>query len=59
MTIIISPAKKLTPTNNGLGFKTTDSEFPNELTEIVNYAKSLSQNDLIEKMNFLKQIESS
>ena len=50
MTIIISPAKKLSPTNNSLGFETTDSEFPNELTELVNYAKSLTQNDLIEKM---------
>ena len=50
MTIIISPAKKLTPTNNSLGFETTDSEFPNELTKLVNYAKSLSQNDLIKKM---------
>ena len=50
MTIIISPAKKLTPTNNIFGFETTDNEFPNELTELVTYAKSLSRNDLIEKM---------
>ena len=50
MTIIISPAKKLTPTNNSLGFKTTDGVFPRKLTELVNYAKSLSEKDLIDKM---------
>ena len=51
MTIIISPAKKLTPTNNSLGFETTEGIFPDELTELVHYAKSLSENDLIDKMN--------
>ena len=50
MTIIISPAKKLTPTNNSLGFETTDGAFPGELIELVNYAKSLSEKDLIDKM---------
>lgn len=50
MTIIISPAKKLTPTNNSLGFETTDGAFPGKLTELVNYAKSLSEKDLIDKM---------
>ena len=42
MTVIISPAKKLTPTNNSLGFETTRSEFPDKLNELVDYAKSLS-----------------
>jgi len=50
MTIIISPAKKLTPTNNSLGFETTDGAFPGKLSELVNYAKSLSEKDLIDKM---------
>ncbi len=50
MTIIISPAKKLIPTNNSLGFETTECEFPDKLIELVNYAKSLSENDLINKM---------
>ena len=50
MTIIISPAKKLTPTNNSLGLETTDGAFPRKLTELVNYAKSLSEKDLIDKM---------
>ena len=50
MTIIISPAKKLTPTNNSLGFETTEGAFPEKLTELVNYAKSLSEKDLIDKM---------
>ena len=50
MTIIISPAKKLIPTNNSLGLKTTEGAFPGKLTELVDYAKSLSENDLIEKM---------
>ena len=50
MTIIVSPAKKLTPTNNSLGFETTDGAFPRKLTELVNYAKSLSEKDLIDKM---------
>ena len=42
MTIIISPAKKLTPTNNSLGVETTRSEFPNKLNELVNLDKSAS-----------------
>ena len=50
MTIIISPAKKLTPTNNSLGFQTTVGKFHDELMELVSYAKSLSENDLIDKM---------
>ena len=50
MTIIISPAKKLTPTNNSLGVKTTKNEFPTKLNELVDYAKSLSEQDLIDKM---------
>ncbi len=50
MTIIISPAKKLTPTNNSLGVETTRSEFPAKLSELVDYAKSLSEKDLIDKM---------
>ena len=50
MTIIISPAKKLTPTNNRLGLETTESEFPDKLLELVNYAKSLSEKDLVDKM---------
>jgi cytoplasmic iron level regulating protein YaaA (DUF328/UPF0246 family) len=50
MTIIISPAKKLSPTNNSLGFETTVGTFPGKLTELVNYAKSLSEKDLIDKM---------
>ena len=50
MTIIISPAKKLTPTNNSLGVETTRSEFPDKLNELVDYAKSLSEKDLIDKM---------
>ena len=50
MTIIISPAKKLTPTNNSLGVETTRSEFPDKLIELVDYAKSLSERDLIHKM---------
>ena len=50
MTIIISPAKKLTPTNNSLGLETTESKFPNELFEVVNYAKSLTEKDLADKM---------
>ncbi len=50
MTIIISPAKKLTPTNNSLGVETTNSEFPAKLNELVDYAKSLSEQDLIDKM---------
>ena len=50
MTIIISPAKKLTPTNNSLGVKTTSSEFPDKVDELVDYAKSLSAKDLIDKM---------
>ena len=50
MTIIISPAKKLTPTNNSLGVETTRSEFPDKLNELVDYAKSLSEKDLIHKM---------
>ena len=40
MTIIISPAKKLTPTNNSLGVETTKNEFPTKLNELVAYAKS-------------------
>ena len=40
MTIIISPAKKLTPTNNSLGVETTRSEFPDKLNEVIDYAKS-------------------
>ena len=43
MTIIISPAKKLTPTNNSLGLETTTSEFPDKLNVLVDYAKSLSE----------------
>ena len=39
MTIIISPAKKLTPTNNSLGVETTNREFPAKLNELVDYAK--------------------
>ena len=35
MTIIISPAKKLTPTNNSLGVETTSSEFPDKLNELI------------------------
>ena len=50
MTIIISPAKKLTPTNNSLGVETTRTEFPAKLNELVGYAKSLSEKDLIDKM---------
>ena len=50
MTIIISPAKKLTPANNSLGAKTTRSEFPDKLNELIDYAKSLSERDLIDKM---------
>ncbi len=50
MTIIISPAKKLTPTNNSLGVETTRTEFPVKLNELVSYAKSLSEKDLIDKM---------
>ena len=50
MTIIISPAKKLTPTNNSLGVETTRSEFPEKVDELVDYAKSLSAKDLIDKM---------
>ena len=50
MTIIISPAKKLSPTNNSLGLETTESEFPVKLVELVNYAKSLSEKDLVDKM---------
>ena len=50
MTIIISPAKKLTPTNNCLGVETTNSEFPTKLNELVYYAKSLSKKDLADKM---------
>ena len=50
MTIIISPAKKLTPTNNSLGVETTRSEFPDKLNELIDYAKSLSEKDLIDKM---------
>ena len=50
MTIIISPAKNLTPTNNSLGVKTTRSEFPDKVDELVDYAKSLSAKDLIDKM---------
>ncbi len=50
MTIIISPAKKLTPTNNSLGLETTESEFPDKLVELINYAKSLSEKDLVDKM---------
>tara|TARA_B100002051_G_C16728339_1_gene636647 strand:- start:708 stop:1469 length:762 start_codon:yes stop_codon:yes gene_type:complete len=50
MTIIISPAKKLTPTNNSLGVETTNSEFPAKLNDLVDYAKSLSKQDLIDKM---------
>ena len=50
MTIIISPAKKLTPTNNSLGVETTRSEFPDKLNELVDYAKSLSEKDLVHKM---------
>ena len=50
MTIIISPAKKLTPTNNSLGVETTKNEFPAKLNELVDYAKSLSEKDLIDKM---------
>ena len=50
MTIIISPAKKLTPTNNSLGVETTKNEFPTKLNELVDYAKSLSEKDLIDKM---------
>ena len=34
MTIIISPAKKLTPTNNSLGVKTTKNEFPLNLMNL-------------------------
>ena len=59
MTIIISPAKKLTPTNNSLGVETTRSEFPDKLNELIDYAKSLSEKDLIEKMkisSFLAQL---
>ena len=50
MTIIISPAKKLTPANNSLGFETTEGKFPDKLIELVNYAKSLSETDLMNKM---------
>ena len=50
MTIIISPAKKLSPTNNSLGFETTEGAFYGKLTELVNYAKSLSEKYLIDKM---------
>ena len=50
MTIIISPAKKLTPTNNSLGVETTKSEFPDKLNELLDYAKSLSEKDLIDKI---------
>ena len=50
MTIIISPAKKLSPTNNSLGLETTESEFPVKLVELVNYAKSLTEKDLVDKM---------
>jgi len=50
MTIIISPAKKLTPSNNSLGVETTKNEFPAKLNELVDYAKSLSEKDLIDKM---------
>ena len=50
MTIIISPAKKLTPTNNSLGVETTNCEFPTKLNELADYAKSLSEQDLIDKM---------
>ena len=50
MTIIISPAKKLTPTNNSLGVETTKNEFPTKLNELVGYAKSLSEQDLVDKM---------
>ena len=50
MTIIISPAKKLTPTNNSLGLETTESEFPDKLVELIIYAKSLSEKDLVDKM---------
>ena len=50
MTIIISPAKKLTPTNNSLGVKTTTTEFPAKLNELVGYAKTLSEKDLIDSM---------
>jgi cytoplasmic iron level regulating protein YaaA (DUF328/UPF0246 family) len=50
MTIIISPAKKITPANNSVGLATTESEFPEKLGELVSYAKSLSEKNLIDKM---------
>ena len=58
MTIIISPAKKLTPTNNSLGVETTRSEFPDKLNELIDYAKSLSEKDLIDKMKISSTLAS-
>ena len=43
MTIIISPAKKLTPTNNSLGVETTRSEFPHKLNELIYLGKYLDK----------------